>query len=228
MAYILHIETATTVCSVALSNKDQLLFSKELDDGYTHAENLHIFIQEALQEAGITTTQLQAIAVSKGPGSYTGLRIGVSAAKGLAFALNIPLLSVDTLQILSFQANSIVHDEGHFCPMIDARRMEVYTCVYNFKLEPKTTVKSLIVDELSVQEFNRDGIIYFFGNGMEKCKTLLKALPGARFIDNLKPSARYMVTLAYNKFLSGDFENTAYFEPFYLKDFMITKSKTKP
>lgn len=227
MAYLLHIETATTLCSVAISNKDQLLVSRELDAGYTHAENLHLFIQEVLQQAGLSTKQLHAVAVSKGPGSYTGLRIGASAAKGLSYALSIPLIAIDTLQLIAAGAQKQVTEPGIFQPMIDARRMEVYTCRYDAALQAQSPVEALIVEENGLEKLNATLPVYFCGDGMPKCKTLLSQLPNARFVDDVKPSALNMVPLAYAKFLAQDFENTAYFEPFYLKDFMITKSKSK-
>lgn len=226
MAYILHIETATTVCSVALSKDEKVLFVKELDEGFTHAENLHLFIQEAFAKTGIESKDLNAISVSKGPGSYTGLRIGVSSAKGLAYALNIPLISVDTLQIMSVMAYEKVKENAFYCPMIDARRMEVYTNVYDQSLKAQSEIQALIVDNNSIEDFKKYQKIYFFGDGMPKCKTFLSTLTNVHFIEDIKPSAAHMVSLAYSKFISKNFEDVAYFEPFYLKDFMITKSKT--
>lgn len=226
MAYILHIETATTVCSVALSENDRIIFSKELDEGFTHAENLHLFIQEGLKKTNIESKDLAAVAVSKGPGSYTGLRIGVSSAKGLAYALSIPLISVDTLQVMASMAFGKVKHEAFYCPMIDARRMEVYTNVYDQFLKTQSETRALIVDENSIESFKQYPTIYFFGDGMPKCKDLLSTLTNAHFIEDIKPSATYMVKLAYSKFVSKAFEDVAYFEPFYLKDFMITKGKT--
>lgn len=226
MALLLNLETATTVCSASLSEQGRLLALRELDQGFTHAENLHAFIRDILSEANISPGQLNGIAVSKGPGSYTGLRIGVSAAKGLAYALGIPLISLDTLQVMSCGAQSLVPDESVFyCPMIDARRMEVYTCVYNTALEQVQPIEAMIVDEESIRVFSNYKKIVFFGDGMPKCRDLLSRLPGAGFIDNGFPSARYMCQLAHNKFTAGSVENVAYFEPFYLKDFLITKKK---
>ncbi|MBL7932414.1 MAG: tRNA (adenosine(37)-N6)-threonylcarbamoyltransferase complex dimerization subunit type 1 TsaB [Bacteroidia bacterium] len=226
MAYILHIETATTVCSVALSQNEKTLFVKELDEGFTHAENLHLFIQEALSKTGIESKDLNAISVSKGPGSYTGLRIGVSSAKGLAYALNIPLISVDTLQIMAAMAYDTMKEKAFYCPMIDARRMEIYTNVYDQDLKAQSEIQALIVDENSIDTFKKYPKICFFGDGMPKCKTLLSTLTNAHFIEDIKPSAASMVKLAHAKFVSKSFEDVAYFEPFYLKDFMITKSKS--
>lgn len=225
MALILNIETATTVCSVSLSRQGKQIFLKELDEGFTHAENLHGFILEALESTGHKTKDLNAIAVSKGPGSYTGLRIGVSAAKGLAYALKIPLIGVDTLQVMANAALTSLNKEVYYCPMIDARRMEVYTAVYDSKLNLYNPIEALIIDPNSVQKFAALKEICFFGDGMQKCKSILEAHPNSLFLENIKPSARFMTELTYAKFLKQDFEDVAYFEPFYLKDFMIGKKK---
>lgn len=227
MSHLLHIETATTVCSVALAENEKILFSKELNEGFTHAENLHLFIQEALKTTGLSVTQLNAVAVSKGPGSYTGLRIGVSAAKGLAYALNIPLIGVDTLQIMTRAAVKLSQKEGLYCPMIDARRMEIYTALYGKDLKPQTPVEALIVDQQSISKFDTGEPIFYFGDGMAKCRELLNTLPTAFFIENIAPSADNMAELAFAKFTNKDFEDLAYFEPFYLKDFLAGKKSTK-
>ncbi|PBQ33080.1 tRNA (adenosine(37)-N6)-threonylcarbamoyltransferase complex dimerization subunit type 1 TsaB [Sphingobacteriaceae bacterium] len=227
MIYLLNIETATTVCSVSISNNGELIFSRELNEGFTHAENLHLFIEQGLKESGIKAKDLSAIAVSKGPGSYTGLRIGVSTAKGLAYALNIPLISIDTLQLMAFAAFEQVQEEAFYCPMIDARRMEIYTAVYDWKLNSQSAVEALIVDENSSTKFNAYSKIYYLGDGMPKCKSLLETRSNAAFIENIYPSAKNMVKLTFNKFQAKTFENLAYFEPFYLKDFMILKKKDK-
>ena len=225
MAYILNIETATTVCSVSISKNEELLFCKELNEGFTHAENLHLFIQEALKPCELKADQLSAIAVSKGPGSYTGLRIGVSTAKGLAFALRIPLISVE-LQIMTVAAKLKSKEEGVYCPMIDARRMEVYTSVYDSQLNELSPIQALIVDEESISQFSKHPKIYFFGDGMSKCKELLSTNANSHFIEDIIPSAKYMSVLAFKKFENKNFENVAYFEPFYLKDFMVAKKKS--
>lgn len=224
MAFILNIETATTVCSVSISENDKLLAIKELNNGYTHAENLHVFIDELLVQTNINVKQLNAVAVSKGPGSYTGLRIGVSAAKGLCYTLNIPLISLNTLQII---ANGIEHRDSNalYCPMLDARRMEVYTAVYNSILDEVLPTEALIVNETTIEKLNTSQNIYFFGDGMPKCRELLQTLPKAQFIENINPSSKNMGTLCYQKFINNQFEDVAYFEPFYLKDFMISSTK---
>ncbi len=225
MALILNIETATTVCSVSLAREGKLLAFKELDSGFTHAENLHGFMDEILKQEGLAASLLDAIAVSKGPGSYTGLRIGVSAAKGLAYSLRIPLLSVDTLQVMSQQALSLQKEQAFYCPMIDARRMEVYTALYDHELNAARAIEALIVDEQSIRPYAGHNRVYFFGDGMPKCRELLSALPNAGFIDGVKPSAVHMCELSYSAFLNRQFEDVAYFEPFYLKDFLITQKK---
>lgn len=224
MAFILNIETATTVCSVSVSNNNELLAYKEIDNGFTHAENLHLFIETVLSEAKLGASQLSAIAVSKGPGSYTGLRIGVSAAKGLAYALQIPLISVDTLQVMAAAASEQKACD-FYCPLVDARRMEVYTAVYNKHLGRESAVEALIADEHSIAKYKQYTSIAFFGDGMLKCKALLSELGNSYFIDNITPSAKFMPVLAFKKFSDNHFEDVAYFEPFYLKDFMILKKK---
>lgn len=222
MALLLHLETSTTMCSVALSEDENLLCSRALNQGYTHAENLHVFIQDVLKEAGREGKELSAVSVSKGPGSYTGLRIGVSAAKGLAFALNIPLISLETLQIITASLKRELFPEGSlFCPMLDARRMEVYTALFNAEAERQSPIEALILDEASLEKFKAYKSLVFFGDGMPKCKSLLSQLPAARFVDNLVPHAENMVYLARQKFENKEFEDVAYFEPYYLKEFMI-------
>lgn len=226
MALILNIETSTTVCSVSLSNKGELLSFKEINNGYTHAENLHVFIEEVLKEASLTLNQLNAIAVSKGPGSYTGLRIGVSAAKGLAVSLNIPLIAIDTLEIMSNSAKSNEHGKAFYCPLIDARRMEVYTAIYDNNLVQIKNTEALIVDQDSIKQFSEYNKIYFFGDGMEKCRSILSAIKNSEFIVDILPSAKAMRKLSYKKYLEKTFEDVAYFEPFYLKDFLILTKKS--
>ncbi len=227
MSLILNIETATTVCSVSLSDSGKVLAHRELDAGYTHAENLHLFIRQLLDEQQCDVKQLAAIAISRGPGSYTGLRIGSSAAKGLCFALNIPLISIDTLQVLSAQAVDTTKEDALYCAMIDARRMEVYTAMYNRKLEKQNAIEALVIDENSISRFSDLGKIYFFGDGMPKCKELLSQIRQAYFLEAITPSSKFMAQLAQHKFESNDFENTAYFEPFYLKNFVAGQPKSK-
>lgn len=222
MTYILNIETSTTVCSVAIAKDGELIALKEINNGFTHAENLHVFILEVLTEVNLTPQQLTAVAVSKGPGSYTGLRIGVSAAKGLCFALQIPLISINTLQLLTANITDR-KSNAVYCPMLDARRMEVYTSVYDEHLNELIPTEALIVNDESIVKYNTFPIIYFFGDGMSKCKSLLEKNSNAKFIDDIVPSAKAMCSLSFIKFKKQHFEDVAYFEPFYLKDFMIGK-----
>jgi tRNA threonylcarbamoyladenosine biosynthesis protein TsaB len=213
------------MCSVAISNNTELIAFKEIDNGYTHAENLHVFIKELLSSTKTTLSDLNAISISSGPGSYTGLRIGFSAAKGLAYALNIPLITIETLKSISYSVLNNSLDNTLFCPLIDARRMEVYCAVYNYELETIMPVQALILNEESINVFNRQQPICFFGDGMPKAKELLQQLPNVTFIENVTFSAKSMIELAYAKFLKNDFEDIAYAEPNYIKDFFFTTSK---
>ena len=222
MAVILNIETATKNCSVSVAKDGETVALKELNDGgYSHAEKLHEFIKEVVLEAGIELSDLKAIAVSKGPGSYTGLRIGVSAAKGLCFALNIPLISVNTLQSLS---QTISIKAGYIIPLLDARRMEVYSSVYNEKYENCREVLAEIITENSFETYLEKDKVYFLGDGAEKCKEFIQH-PNAVFMDDKFPSAKEMCLLSYVKYKKNDIEDVAYFEPFYLKDFVVIISK---
>ena len=222
LAYILNIETATKNCSVSIANNGETIVLKELSTAnYSHAEKLHEFINFVIEESNIEINQLDAIAVSKGPGSYTGLRIGVSAAKGLCFALNIPLISVNTLTVL---ATSISQHEGFIIPLLDARRMEVYSSVFNFDGAILEKVKAEIIDENSFINFLNKGKVSLIGDGVEKCKSVINH-ENAIFIDDKLPSANEMSKLSFDKFKKNDIEDVAYFEPFYLKDFVAIKSK---
>lgn len=222
VSYILNIETSTKNCSVSLSKNGNTIALKELNNGnYSHAEKLHVFIDSVLKEAGVKMQQLDAIAISKGPGSFTGLRIGVSSAKGLCFALDIPLISIDTLQSLALQ---ITTEDGYVIPMLDARRMEVYSNVYNKDNKQIREIEAQILDETSFQNYLEKKPVYFIGDGVPKTKELISH-PNAFFIDDKLPSANEMGMLAFQKFQQNDFENTAYFEPFYLKDFVANKKK---
>ena len=217
--YILNIETATKNCSVSLAKNGQTILCKEIaEQGYSHAERLHVFIKEILQDSGITVQDLKAIAVSKGPGSYTGLRIGVSAAKGFCYALEIPLISVDTLQVLAQQVSI---ENGLIVPMIDARRMEVYSAVFDSNHNKIMEVQAEILTENSYAQMTE--AIYFIGDCQEKCKTVLTKNNFHFLPEIVFPSANEMSILSYEKFLKDDFEDVAYFEPFYLKDFLILK-----
>ena len=222
MAIILNLETATTNCSVSISKDGKTLSLKEdHDKNYSHAERLHIYIDKVIKEAGIDIHELDAIAISKGPGSYTGLRIGVSAAKGLCFALDKPLISVSTLEALSHQ---VTCTEGFIVPMLDARRMEVYSGVFDFKYNQIRETEAQILNESSFNTYLEQGNVFFIGNGVEKTKTLISHR-NAVFIEDKLPSSKEMSSLAYNKYKINNFEDVAYFEPYYLKDFVALKPK---
>lgn len=225
MALILNIETATPVCSVALGDSGELLGFKESADGNSHASHLTIFISELLESCNKSLSDLDAIAVSKGPGSYTGLRIGVSTAKGLCYALDKPLISVDTLNSMaSFQFDKM--DESTlFCPMLDARRMEVYCAMYDVELNEVIAVNAAIIDERSFSVWFDKHKILFFGDGAEKCQPVFKSNPSALFQSDYQISATTMLRISQSKFEAEDFEDVAYFEPYYLKDFVAGPPK---
>ena len=221
MAYILAIETATKNCSVALSKDGVTLLCKEIaEQGYSHAERLHVFIEELLNELQVPFKDIAAIAVSQGPGSYTGLRIGVSAAKGLCFALDIPLIDIDTMSLLASQVSV---NEGSIVSMIDARRMEVYSAVFNSKHEEIRGIRAEILTPESFSDI--DSIIYFIGDCAEKSKTVLNQKNHVYLDTIVYPSAKDMSAMAYEKYKKNDTVDVAYFEPFYLKDFVGTVSK---
>ena len=219
MSYILNIETATKNCSVSLAKNGETLICKEISEqGYSHAEKLHVFIDEILKESAIAMSDLKAIAVSQGPGSYTGLRIGVSSAKGLCYGLQIPLIAIDTLSTLAIQ---VQNEDGLIVPMIDARRMEVYSAIFNSKKEMIREVQAEILTEESF--INETEKIYFIGDSNEKAKSVLNK-SNFIFLDNIiDPSANEMGAISHTKFLKEDFVNVAYFEPYYFKDFMFAK-----
>lgn len=234
-ALILHIETATDICSVALSEGDQQLSLVESSQERSHAALLNQFVRQAVDEAGRSLKQLDGVAVSKGPGSYTGLRIGVSTAKGLAYALEIPLLASGTLENMAHGA--LTHPEviklaGSFddklllCPMLDARRMEVYAGFYTLNSTTFRKVGADIIDETSYREILDRHQVCFFGNGSGKCKEAL-AHPNAHFLEGIDPSASTMIEPVFKRFKQHQFEDVAYFEPFYLKDFIATIPKKK-
>jgi len=224
LAIILNIETSTKNCSVSIADSGKIIAIKELNNGnYSHAEVLHPFIENILTEGSISKDKIDAIAVSKGPGSYTGLRIGVSAAKGLSFALNIPLISIDTLTALSF---AVSVDKGIIVPMLDARRMEVYSAIFDKQHQKIREIKAEIIDETSFLAALEQGEVHFLGDGAHKCKEIITH-KNAVFIDDMFPSSREMAMLSYHKFKKNDFEDVAYFEPFYLKDFIVIPEKKK-
>ena len=223
MALVLNIETATTNCSVSLSKDGETLVLKEDNSlGYSHAETLHLFIDEVFKIAKLKPIEIDAVAVSKGPGSYTGLRIGVSSAKGLCFALNKPLVAISTLESL---AEQVSFKDGYIIPMLDARRMEVYSAVYNSNLKLVREIQAEILTEESYSKLLEESKVYFIGNGVEKTKGLIQH-PNAVFIEGKLPSANNMARLAEHKYKKSDTEDVAYFEPYYLKDFVALKKKS--
>lgn len=219
MTYILNIETATKNCSVSLAKDGQTVLCKEIaEQGYSHAEKLHVFIEEIIKESGITVKDLKAIAISKGPGSYTGLRIGVSTAKGLCYALGIPLIAIDTLQVL---AQKVTQKDGLIVPMIDARRMEVYSAVFDRNQKKIVEVQAEVLTENSYADSTET--VYFVGDCQEKCQSVLTKANFVFLPEIVFPSANEMSSISFEKFNKNEFEDVAYFEPFYLKDFMLTK-----
>lgn len=219
MPIILNIETATKNCSVALAKDGKTIVCKELaTENFSHAEKLHVFIEQILVESNVQFSKLNAIAVSQGPGSYTGLRIGVSSAKGFSYALNIPLIAVDTLQLLAKQINI---DKGIILPMIDARRMEVFSAMYDSNYNQIRATQAEIIDESSYQEISET--IHLVGDGIGK---FINTLTDEKFVfhnEVVYPSANEMSALSFEKFQNSDFVDVAYFEPFYLKDFLLIK-----
>jgi tRNA threonylcarbamoyladenosine biosynthesis protein TsaB len=234
MALILSIETGTDVCSVALANDGELMALRESDEGRDHAKKVAIFVDELLKETGVQPSDLDAIAVGKGPGSYTGLRIGVSFAKGMCYALNIPLIAIGSLDALAkvaredFKAGILDIEDAdwanaHLCPMVDARRMEVYTQIFDTNGVAKTDVSAEIITKESFAQWRKGGKFVIFGNGAQKC---CEVLSDAIYV-SVTPSARGIVALAEQAFNAEKFEDIAYFEPFYLKEFLVIPSKKK-
>ena len=222
MTHILCIETATEICSVAIAKNGETISLVEDTQGNNHASQLHILVAKALEQSNLHFSDLQAVAVSKGPGSYTGLRVGVSAAKGYCYALKIPLIAINTLQSLAngFWQNNLSYS-GLVCPMIDARRMEVYCAVFNSNKEMIREVRAEILTEESFNDYSEK--VYFVGDSSEKAKLVLTN-PNFIFKDEIVyPSSKWMSELSYRKFLKSEFEDVAYFEPYYLKDFMLVK-----
>jgi tRNA threonylcarbamoyladenosine biosynthesis protein TsaB len=217
MALILNLETASTNCSVCLAKNGKVLAIREENKpSYSHAEQLHPFMEVVLDRTGTDLGRLDAIAVSKGPGSYTGLRIGVSAAKGLCFALNIPLLSHATLKAMALQFPGA---DGLLVPMLDARRMEVYAAVYSSELREIRPTRAEIIGPGSFKELAAEQKVFLLGSGARKCREVLTH-PNFRFHEDVVPSSREMAEGTFEQFRSGEFEDSAYFEPYYLKDFI--------
>ncbi len=221
---ILLLETATSSCSVALSENGKIIAVREANERNIHASHITLFIEELMIQTGKKYSDLKAVAVSKGPGSYTGLRIGVSTAKGLCYALDIPLLGIDTLEAMAsgLLSKMEIQQSDLLIPMIDARRMEVYTGIFQKDLKVIEPVNAKIVDASSFDQFSDRNLI-LFGDGAGKFKGLFSGQTNIRFID-FTNSAEDLNFLAFRKFNDNETENTAYFEPFYLKDFLVTKS----
>ena len=229
MATILNIETSTEVCSVALTCEGQVLEHHENYDGQTHATLLSAYVKDALDYVRTRELKLDAVAVSMGPGSYTGLRIGLSEAKGLAFGMEVPLIGVNTLQLLVVTTmfhNFFDEDDMLFVPMIDARRMEVYTAAYNSALQAVIEPQAMIIDENSFSDILAEHKVVFMGNGSNKVREVIKH-PNAVFVDGIKPVALEMMALAEKAFRESDFIDVAYSTPLYLKEFQATTPKKK-
>lgn len=226
--YLLHIETATDICSVSLSKNDELIANKELKGGNSHAQNLIVFINEMIEQSPIKKEDLKGVSVSMGPGSYTGLRIGVSTAKGICYALKLPLISVSTLESIAVgaMAEFSAQTDLLYCPMIDARRMEVFTTLVDGSLNTIEPIQAKVVEEDTFAELLKEKKVVFCGNGMPKCRPLLEKYPNAQFSE-VDLSSKNMIHIAYQKFLKEEFEDVAYFEPFYLKQYIAQKSHVK-
>ena len=226
MSCILSIETSTDVCSVAMSENGQCIFKKEDHSGPNHAVSLGVFVDEALSFTDNHAIPLGAVAVSQGPGSYTGLRIGVSMAKGICYGRDVPLLAVPTLEVMAVPVllNHEIEEDALLCPMIDARRMEVYSAIYDRALKPQRETRADIVDGDTYREFLERHPVYFFGNGAAKCMETINH-PNAHLIKGIEPLAKYMFPLAERRWVQKEYEDVAYFVPFYLKDFVAKMPK---
>jgi len=226
MATILHIDTSTDICSVAVSEDSQVIFQQEDHSGPNHAERLGTMVDEALSFTDNHAIPFDAVAVSSGPGSYTGLRIGVSMAKGICYGRNLKLIAVPTLELLCVPVllRELADEDALLCPMLDARRMEVYAGIYDRSLKPVREIGADIVDEHTYKEYLDEHPVYFFGNGAKKCMEAIHH-PNARLIEGIEPLAKWMQPLAEKRFLNGQTEDVAYFVPYYLKDFVAKKPK---
>jgi tRNA threonylcarbamoyladenosine biosynthesis protein TsaB len=234
MALILSLETSEKVCSIALSENYDLIGTLDIKEEKSHASMLTVLIEKLLHEKDIDIKELDAVAISKGPGSYTGLRIGMSVAKGICYALNIPLISVNSLQIMCIglvQSGKLKKmdkptDNVILCPMIDAKRMEVYSALFDLNAEIVSEIEALTVNESSFKEMLNSKLVIFFGSGVGKCKSVIQH-QNAYYIENFFPHASYMISIAFDSFSQNKFENVAYFEPYYLKDFVTTIPKRR-
>lgn len=227
MSCILNIETSTNICSVAVSQDGAVIFEKEDEKGTSQNVSLGGFVDEALSFIDSHAIPLDSVAVSCGPGSYTGLRIGVSMAKGICYGMNIPLIGIPTLEVLCVPVllhHEELPEDALLCPMIDARRMEVYSGMYDRSLKLVKPISADIIDENSYIEYMDKRPVYYFGNGMDKCKDKITH-PNAHFIDGIVPLASMMFPLSEKSVATEDYKDVAYFEPFYLKEFIATKPK---
>lgn len=230
MALILSIETSTQMCSASLSRDGEVVLSKQHFDGYSHASHLTVLIESLCADAGFSLNTIDAMAVSSGPGSYTGLRIGISTAKGICYALNKPMIAINSLEVLAWQMQKIhslpISSSAWLCPMIDARRMEVYTSFFDLEMHPQSEIVAEIITDQSFLNVLNTRQVIFAGNGADKCTETI-VHPNAIFIANCNPLAHHMAQPAHKAFQSGRFEDVAYMEPFYLKDFVATTPKNK-
>lgn len=227
MSCILHIDTSTSVCSVAVSQDGTCLFNKEDHSGPNHSITLGIFIDEALALVDSQGIMLDAVSVSGGPGSYTGLRIGVSMAKGICYGRELELISVPTLELLCVPVllnHDEIEDNALLCPMIDARRMEVYAALFDRALKPIRETRADVVNENTYKQWLDERPVYFFGNGAAKCMEQINH-PNARLIEDIEPLAKWMLPLAEKRMIQERFEDVAYYTPFYLKDFVAKEAK---
>jgi len=227
MGLLLNIETATEVCSVSLAREGEVIGLRESVEGQNHSVLLGVYVDELLREHGVRVEDLDAVAVSMGPGSYTGLRIGVSLAKGLCFGGDVPLVAVGTLQALAAAvADRVAEEDALYCPMIDARRMEVYTALFNRAGNAVQPVGASVIDAGAFGSWLERGKVYFFGNGSEKVRDVIRH-PNACFVEGVRASATHLARLAEERWRRQAFEDLAYFEPYYLKDFVATTPKRK-
>lgn len=225
MAFLLSIETSTEVCSVALHDNINLICTSEFHVEHSHASRLAVLVDQVLNVADIKANQISGVAISSGPGSYTGLRIGTSLAKGLCFSLNIPLISVGTLELMSCQVVPSNFSNAILCPMIDARRMEVYCLLMDSNTNIIQPATAMVIDELSFSDLLVNHKIIFFGNGSSKCKNVFRH-ENALFVDGIYPRSSSLGTLAFERWEKNQFEDLGHFEPFYLKGFVAKKPKT--
>jgi tRNA threonylcarbamoyladenosine biosynthesis protein TsaB len=228
--FILNIETSTEVCSVSISAGREIISCMESNSERSHAARTTVFIRDVMKKAGLTYGELSAVATSKGPGSYTGLRIGISTAKGICYATGVPLIAVSTLEIMARMVISdppvATGENTLLCPMIDARRMEVYMALFDQNLKQKGDIVAEIVDKNTFMELPRELEVLYFGNGAEKCRESIRR-KNSRFVPGIYPSAAFMAFPAAEALAQGKLEDTAYFTPFYLKDFLATTAKKK-